>query len=81
MITKAEQRSHNPMISLADLARFDGSLTPLWTRPMETWLHWQADMLKAAELVAAGWFERRREATQATLETIEKLSHLGFRDP
>jgi Phasin protein len=74
-ITKAEQRSDNPMAGLADLARFDGSLAPLWTRPMETWLQWQADLLKAAELAAAGWFERRRDATQAALETIEKLSH------
>ena len=74
-ITKAEQPLHNPMAGFAGLTRFDGSLMPLWTRPMETWLQWQADMLRDVEVVAAGWFERRREAAQATLETIEKLSH------
>jgi len=74
-ITKAEQASHSPMPGFADLARFDGSLMPLWTRPMETWFQWQSDMLKDAELVAAGWFERRREDAQATLEAFTKLSH------
>ena len=74
-VTKAEQPAHNPMLGFADLARFDGSLMPLWTRPMETWFQWQADILKDAELVAAGWFERRREAARATRETIQKLSH------
>jgi len=42
---------------------------------MATWFQWQIDMLKDAELVAAGWFERRREDAQATLGAIAKLSH------
>jgi hypothetical protein len=73
--TKAEQPAHAPMAYLVDFTRFDGPMTQLWTRPFEAWLRWQVDMLKAAEPVAIDWFERRRQATEAALETIEKLSH------
>jgi hypothetical protein len=75
--TKAEQPSNTPMACLVDLTRFDGSMTQMCTRPFEAWLRWQADMLKAAEPVAMGWFERQRGATHMALETIEKLSHCG----
>jgi hypothetical protein len=34
----------------------------------------EADMLKAAEPLAAGWFRRQLETTHITLDTVEKLS-------
>ena len=54
-------------------AAFGVPMTRLMSGPMEALLQWQADALKAAEPVMMGWLERRRDATAATLETIEKL--------
>jgi hypothetical protein len=65
------------MTYLADLTRFDASMTQVWTRPVEACLRWQANMLKAAEPVAMGWFERQRVATEAALTMLDKLSHCG----
>jgi len=49
----------------------------LMTRPFEFWLRCQHDVLTAVEPVAMGWLERRREAAQALLETIEKMASCG----
>ena len=71
--TKTEHRTQAPMTYLTDLSHLEG-VTQMWTRPVEACLRWQADMLKAAEPVAAGWFERQIETTQMALNTVEKLS-------
>jgi phasin protein len=73
--TRAEHRSQTPVSYLTDLARFEGPMTQIWIRPLEVCLRWQADMLKATEPLAMGWFERQLETTHMTLETIEKLSN------
>jgi hypothetical protein len=41
--------------------------------PMEFWLQWQADLLKAAQPAAADWMARRREGTEAALKALERL--------
>ena len=72
-MTRTEHRLDAPVAYLADLSRFEG-VAQIWTRPLEACLRWQADMLKAAEPVAAGWFERQLETTHITLDAVERLS-------
>lgn len=43
----------------------------LW--PMEMWLQWQADVLKAAAPVTAEWLARRREGTESALGALQRL--------
>jgi hypothetical protein len=71
---ESEHLSRAPMAYLTDLARFEG-MAQMWTRPVQACLRWQAEMLKAAEPVAMGWFERQLDATYFALEKIEKLAH------
>jgi Phasin protein len=71
--TRPQQRSEGPLAHLTDLSRIEG-VTQIWTRPLEACLRWQAEMLKAAEPMAMGWFERQLEATHMTLDTVERLS-------
>lgn len=56
------------------------SVADMMVRPFETWLRWQADMLKAAQPVTADWLERQREAATAALEAIEQLAACGPAD-
>lgn len=42
--------------------------------PLEAWLRCQAGILKAVQPATAGWIERRRAGTAATLDTIERLA-------
>jgi hypothetical protein len=65
-----------PMTYLSDLARF-GELTQMWTRPIQFCLQCQADMFKATEPFATGWFERQLDATHLALENIKKLARCG----
>lgn len=67
---KAERTVDAPQPWLVDY----GSITQMMARPFEIWLRWQADMVKAAEPVTAGWLERRREAAAAALEAVEQLA-------
>lgn len=57
-----------------DAALTSGSITRLFSWPVEAWLHCQAEILKAAEPVTSGWLGRRKEAANAALETLEKLT-------
>ena len=41
--------------------------------PMEMWLNWQADMLKAAAPATADWLARRREGTEVAMRALERL--------
>jgi hypothetical protein len=52
---------------------FNGQAIRLAVWPMELWLQWQADLLKAAAPATAEWLTRRREGTAAALETLERL--------
>lgn len=51
-----------------------GSVAEMIARPLEIWLRWQVDVVKAAEPVTSSWLERRREAAAATLEAVEQLA-------
>lgn len=53
---------------------FNGQAVRLAVWPMELWLQWQADMLRAAAPAAAEWMTRRREGTAVALKTLERLS-------
>jgi len=67
---KAERSADAPESWLPDY----GPVAEMMARPFEIWLRWQADMAKAAEPIAAGWLERRREAATAALEAMEQLA-------
>jgi hypothetical protein len=41
--------------------------------PVEMWLQWQAEMLRAAAPAAVEWLARRREGTAAALQALEQL--------
>src|SRR5262249_42528810 len=53
--TRPQHRSEGPAAHLTDLSRIEG-VTQIWTRPLEACLRWQAEMLKATEPMATGWF-------------------------
>ncbi len=53
---------------------FNGQAMRLAVWPIELWLQWQADILKAAAPAAADWMTRRREGTAAALHALERLS-------
>lgn len=57
-----------------DTPLYDASITRVMGWPVEVWLRCQAGMLKAAEPVATGWIERRREAASAAFDAFEKLA-------
>jgi len=54
---------------------FEAPVTRMIGWPVEFWLRTQTGILKAAEPVATGWIERRREAATAALNTFEKLAN------
>jgi hypothetical protein len=74
--TEAEHPARVPMAYLTDLSRFEG-MSQMWTRPVQAYLRWQAEMLKATEPVAIGWFERQLDATNLALENFEKIANCG----
>lgn len=61
-------------VTRGDAASYDESISRVMGWPIEVWLRCQAGMLKAAEPVATGWIERRREAASAAFEAFEKLA-------
>ena len=53
---------------------FNGQAMRLATWPIDFWLQWQADMLKAAAPATADWIARRCEGTEAALRALERLT-------
>jgi hypothetical protein len=53
---------------------FNGQAMRLAVWPMEIWLQWQADLLKAAAPAVTDWMTRRREGTEAALQALERLT-------
>ena len=76
-----EKQSGNPALdfigNLAGFSRFNGQAMRLAAWPLEIWLQWQGEMLKAAAPAAADWFARRREGTEAALKTLDRLTACG----
>jgi hypothetical protein len=52
---------------------FNGQAMRMAFWPMELWLQWQSEVLKAAAPATAEWMERRREGTDAALRTFQRL--------
>ncbi len=72
MVTKKEEGiSRGAVVSFPD---FDAPMMRMIAWPVQLWLRSQADMIKAAEPVATGWLERRREDAEATLQALGRLS-------
>lgn len=53
---------------------FNGQALSWATWPMEMWMKWQLDMLRAALPATNGWMERRHDGAEETLETLKKLN-------
>jgi len=64
-------------VNLAGFPHFNGHAWRLAAWPLEIWLQWQQEMLKAAAPAAAAWFERRREGTEVTLKALGQLTSCG----
>ncbi|HUK11253.1 MAG TPA: hypothetical protein VLX09_25530 [Stellaceae bacterium] len=56
-----------------DVGNFNGQAMRWAIWPLEFWLQWQADLLRAAQPAAADWMARRREGTEAALKALERL--------
>ena len=74
---KAETAPAMAAACLADFTRLGAPMTRMIAAPTEAWLQWQADALKTIEPLMKGWLERRREATAATMDTIDRLTRCG----
>jgi hypothetical protein len=79
--SRVERITESPAAPLVDILRFDGSITQMMARPFEIWLRWHHDLLKAAEPVTMGWWERRRESTGAAQDWTFMPAGGGCRDP
>lgn len=63
-----------PRSSLADFMRPDGHTMHALVWPMEFWLRYQSDMLKALEPLAGHWLQRRREGLEAAVNAVERIA-------
>jgi hypothetical protein len=68
-----DQKSAESMTGFALLTGFNGTAMRWAFWPMQLWLQWQADMLKAVAPTTADWITRRREGTEAALHALEQL--------
>lgn len=64
MTTKIQNGAHPENLSMAEMIGW----------PIEAWLRCQAAAIDAAQPVAAGWIERRREGATAALDTFARLA-------
>jgi hypothetical protein len=55
------------------LPGFNGGAVHWVVWPMQLWLQWQADVLKAMAPRTTDWMKRRREGTEAALRALEQL--------
>lgn len=53
---------------------FDGQALAWATWPVEMWMKWQQDILKAALPATNGWMERRQEGAEAIVQALKKLN-------
>lgn len=58
----------------ADFCGFSGQEMETADRSFETWLEWQANMLKAVAPMGADWVERQREGVEAAARTFGRLA-------
>ncbi|HXP76531.1 MAG TPA: hypothetical protein VN823_20500 [Stellaceae bacterium] len=68
-----DQRSAEGTAGFPFLPGFSGATMQWAVWPMQLWLQWQADMLKAVAPTTTDWMKRRREGTEAALHAFEQL--------
>jgi len=68
-----QQQAKGGAIEFALLPDFNGTVMRWTIWPMQFWLQWQADMLKAFAPTTTDWLGRRREGTEAALHALERL--------
>ncbi len=68
-----DQKSAESITAFPFLPEFNGAAMQWAVWPMQLWLQWQADMLKAVAPTATDWMTRRREGTEAALHALERL--------
>jgi hypothetical protein len=68
-----QQQAKEGTAGFAFLPDFDGTAMRWAIWPMQFWLQWQADMLKALAPTTTDWLGRRREGTEAALHALEQL--------
>lgn len=66
-----EKQARTPSMFPAGLP--DKPMMSWATWPMELWLRWQSEVLKSTLPVAASWFERRCNGTDATLDALKRI--------
>jgi len=74
MTTKTRRAEPTAVKTPNDALQADPSMAEMIGWPIDAWLRCQAAALDAAQAVAAGWIERRREAATAALDTFARLS-------
>lgn len=77
MSTKIRKADQAAVKAHSDAPPADMSVTAMIGWPMEAWLRCQAAMIDAAQPVAAGWIERRREGATAALDAFARLASCG----
>ncbi len=68
-----DPKSAGSISGIPFLPEFNGAAMQWAIWPMQFWLQWQADMLKAVAPTATDWMMRRREGTEAALHALEQL--------
>jgi hypothetical protein len=52
---------------------FNSQAMRFFTWPVEMWLQWEAELLRAAQPAASDWLTRRREGVESALAALERL--------
>jgi|GEM_PF-2957912 hypothetical protein len=68
-----ERQSDESLAGSDFLPGFNGAAMQWALWPMQFWLQWQANMLKAVAPTTAEWMERRRQGTEAALHALDRL--------
>ena len=68
-----DQKSAESTAGFPFLPGFNGPAMQWAFWPMQLWLQWQADVLKAVAPQTTDWMKRRREGTEAALHALEQL--------
>ncbi len=68
-----DQKSAEGTAGFPFLPGFNGGPMQWAVWPMQLWLQWQADVLKAMAPQTSDWMKRRREGTEAALHALEQL--------
>ena len=70
-----DQKSAEGTAGFLFLAGFNGAAMQWAIWPVQIWLQWQADVLKAAAPTATDWMKRRSEGTEAARRAPSGSAH------